>query len=167
MSKNGSSFSFFRIPYSSKGSRSGGSSRGLPYWRKLFARSSSSGAVAIHPRKLSGSTIGGNSGSSPAPHIKTLNMTRASFSLDEESTAITPTPPAPVHIHVQQGRETEGSSSMDDESYEKVVDVESGRTREGDLSSWQQNVVDDRDRTNGGGNNNETMRAQYEIHSRE
>ena len=166
MSKNESSFNFLRMPYSSNGGSSS-SRRGLPYWRKLFARSSSSGAVAIHPRKLSGSTIGGNSGSAPAPHIKTLNMTRASFSLNDEEITTRPTPPAPVHVHVQQGRETKESSSMDDESYEKVADVESGRTRGGELSSWQQNVVDDRNRTNGGGNNNETMRAQYEIHSRE
>lgn len=76
-----------------------------------------------------------------------------------------PTPPAPVHIHAQKKEETEGSSSMDDETYEKVQDEESGRTR-GNLSSWQQNVAEDGHRTNGG-RNYETTRAQHEIYSRE
>lgn len=93
-------------------------------------------------------------------------MTRASFSLDEEKIVVS-TPSAPVSVHVQKRAETEGSSSMNDESYERLDDEKSGRTRRCCLSSsWQQNGVEDGvDRTKSA--RNETMRAQYEIHSRE
>lgn len=160
ISKNGSSFNLLRIPYSGSSE-----TRGPLYWRKLFARSTSSGVGATHPRKLSGSTIAGNSGSSAVPHIKTLNMTCASFSLAEEEktnalSSLSVPAPVHVHVHVQQKEETEGSTSINDETYEGVEDVESGRG----VGTWRQN--DDMQRKNGG-RNNETMRAHYEIHSRE
>ena len=90
-------------------------------------------------------------------------MTRASFSLEEEektNALSSPLAPAPAHVHIQQKEETEGSTSMDDETYGRVEDVESGRG----IGTWQQK--DDVERKNDG-RNNETMRAQYEIHSRE
>ena len=74
LSKNASSFNLW-FPHR-------GSSSGSSYWRKLFLRSSSSDVAG--PRKRSTSTDSG----SPAPHIQTLNMTRASFTLDESHTPI-------------------------------------------------------------------------------
>lgn len=83
-------------------------------------------------------------------------MTRASFSLEDEKNSM---PSFPASVHAQKKEETKRSTSMDDESYEKVDDVESGRDI---LLSWQQN--EEVNRKKGGGN--ETMRAQYEIHPR-
>lgn len=172
ISKMGSSFKL-RIPYiTSSGGGDGGDGSSAPYWRRLFARSSS--LDANRPRKFSGSTDSG-SGSS-APHIKTLNMTRASFSLEEKEENNMPRPPAAVHIHGQTREETGRSRGMDnddDETWERVEDVESGRGGAkggggGRDTLWQPNegegeVVHGKN----GGANNETTRAQYEIHSRE
>lgn len=121
ISKNGSGINF-RIPYISGSSSSGGGRRRGPYWRKLFARSWSSGAN--RPRKLSASTDSGSGSGSPAPHIKTLNMTRASFTLDEKG-HIPIMPPEPEPVYVQTG----GNRGMNDDydaRWEKVQDLESG-----------------------------------------
>lgn len=90
-------------------------------------------------------------------------MTRASFCLEdergeEEEKNVMPMSPAPVHV--QEREETEGSTSMDDETWERVEDLENGRG----ILSWQQNQDVAADRKNGGGS--ETTRAQYEIHPR-
>lgn len=162
LAKNASSFSL-RFPHS-------GSSGG-PYWRKLFARSSSS-SDAGRPGKPFASTGSG----SPAPHIKTLNMTRASFTL-EEGHMPTPTPPPPAAIQSSESAMTSskegrgpGSNSYraDNDTSEKVEDVERGIPFP--IGSWQQganadaDADGDEDRMNRG--KNETARAQYEFGSK-
>lgn len=114
------------------------SSRDGKFWRKRFATAHSF----------------------VAPQITTLNMTRASFSLEEEDM---PKPPSPVQREeLVMSRETPPSNVMhddddDDDSSKKATDVESGIPSSG---AWQQ----DEDKTNSG--MHETTRAQYELHPR-
>lgn len=67
------------------------SSGGGRYWRKLFGRSSSSSSDSDRARKKSPASTDSESS---APHITTLDMTRASFTLEDSSMPI----PTPVSV---------------------------------------------------------------------
>lgn len=119
VSKNASSFNL-RIPYSGNGGLS---------WRKLFIRSSSP--------KLSGSIRS----ESTAPQVKTLNLTRASFTLqgtEPPSPILTSNGPIPSNI-------------IHHDISKQMGDVESATP-----ISWQQ--YED----NSSSGINETKRAQYD-----
>ena len=160
-----SSTSSFRILSNS----SGGSS-----WRRLFGKSS--GSEASTSQKFFDS----KGKESAAPHIKTLNMTRASFSsTDKEFPINFSTTESDVVKHPQPTFDkrviTRKSGSQDtDETYvpeklddeEKVDTAPTRTTREpkirvsGDSQSWQPHEWTRESRIN------ETNRAQYDLYPR-
>ncbi|KAL8734451.1 MAG: hypothetical protein Q9181_003189 [Wetmoreana brouardii] len=98
------SFSAFNVFFGSTGSFS---------WRRLLSRPSTSEAST--PQKRFGSD---DSGSVP-PQIRTLNMTRASFTLDEKEF---PQTPSPVHNHKTIPRNSLRSSDMKEIS--QTIEIE-------------------------------------------
>ena len=157
-----SSTSSFKILSNS----SGGSS-----WRRLFGKSS--GSVASASQRFFDS----KGAESVAPHIKTLNMTRASFSSTDKEFPATFSAterdvvklPQPVFDKMVITRES-GSQDID-EIYipEKVDDEENVNTapetatreqESGDTRSWQPHEWTRESRIN------ETNRAQYDLYPR-
>ena len=159
-----SSTSSFKILSNS----SGGSS-----WRRLFGKSSSSEASA------SQKFFDSKGAESVAPHIKTLNMTRASFSSTDKdfTTTFSATERDAVKLPqpaFDKGVMTRAGPHDIDETYipEKLDDEENVNTaskttlREqkvrvsGDTQSWQPHEWTPQSRIN------ETNRAQYDLYPR-
>lgn len=134
--KHVSSFNL-RFPYSDSG--------GL-FWRRLVARSSSSDA-SRSPRR-SESIGDGNA----APQLKTLNMTRAHITWEENDMSQPPSPP------VMMGQKGFQINVMDYDRSVKVGDLKSANLFS---AAWQQ--YED---INTNSTRNETTRAQYELHPR-
>ncbi|KAL8706502.1 MAG: hypothetical protein Q9201_000434 [Fulgogasparrea decipioides] len=151
------SFSAFKLFSSSTGSLS---------WRRLFSRPSTSEAGI--PQKRFGSD---DSGSAP-PQIRTLNMTRASFTLDEKEL---PQPPLPIYNHKTIPRKPLHSSDIEERQVPEKIDIENGMAAtetassldleskiesqmQSGVHSWQrhQNIV--------GNRANSTRRARYESY---
>ena len=154
---------------------SGGSS-----WRRLLRKSSSSEASTsqkVFGSKDSGSSKGSRS---TAPHIKTLQMTRASFSSTDREFASAPTmtekalprTPSPVHDRgVVSRRLAPETTGVKEYIPEKIEDVESavndarsgGTMAEGTQAttpalSWPTQHYTEQSRQN------ETNRAQYDLY---